>query len=163
MTVVQSRAFCLKVHGKVENFLVPFADMINHSQPSSKNQEQVQWVYDNDTGCFVLKAVRDVPKGSRVCANYMKMTSNQDCFFTYGFVQQPNRTDKFPIEVEFGPDNVETFRVMIDLDDLATRNFIASCRYLSSDRSASGEILKAATEPEKAEEPKAPERGSFSK
>lgn len=64
--------------------MVPLADMLNHA-PSGT--EEVEWVFDNSTKSFLVKAVRHIQKGQEIRFTYGSKC-NSKLFVNYGFIEQ---------------------------------------------------------------------------
>jgi len=59
LTIIQSRAFVLKINQVKCLSLVPFADMYNHRYPI-----QNKFYYDNEKGGMIMESIEDIPKGA---------------------------------------------------------------------------------------------------
>lgn len=78
-SLVGSRCFSNDNH----DYMVPFADMLNHS-----NKPNVDWSFEKDF--FIMKTTKDV-KAHEELFDYYGPKSNYESFLHYGFVQ-PNNT-----------------------------------------------------------------------
>jgi len=103
-SIVMSRGF----HAEEGNgpFLVPIADMFNHSSISSKRCTSLYF----EDGKFKMKAERFIKKGEEVFNTYGDLSSAQ-LLHTYGFVEPNNPFDSVLIDQRIVID------VCIDLEE----------------------------------------------
>ena len=95
--MAQSRNFNIIIDGNETNAFVPFADMLNHKRP-----KETTWAYDNTKQGFVITACEDIKRGDPVYDSYGKKC-NSRFFLEYGFINQPNDADEFPIKIGLNP------------------------------------------------------------
>ena len=81
LALIGSRAFNIEMDGVDTKCLIPFADMLNHKYP-----EQTSWSFDDDKKCFIIKANEDIRKGKEVFISYENTSTDNDLFFSFGFV-----------------------------------------------------------------------------
>ena len=79
-SLVSSRCFADPKNDK--EYLVPFADMLNHS-----NDPNVEWEFRE--GYFIMTTIHPVKKHTQLC-DYYGPKSNYESFLHYGFVQANN-------------------------------------------------------------------------
>ncbi len=81
-----SRNFSYKKNGRTIRALVPYVDLLNHS-----NDHNTRWFFNENTKTFQVVATRDIPKGSEVLDSYGKVT-NHKMLLHYGFTLPSNTT-----------------------------------------------------------------------
>ena len=78
-TLVGSRNFGVTIRGQKASALVPFADMLNHS-----DQPDVSWSFEDDLDAFCMRAVGAIPVGKEVTDSYGHKPSSTRLLY-YGF------------------------------------------------------------------------------
>ena len=79
-SLVSSRNFKLNMHNEVVSAMVPFADMLNHS-----NTCQTRWSYNNELKSYQMVAKTNISVGDEIMDSYgIKPMDNY--FIFYGFV-----------------------------------------------------------------------------
>jgi len=78
--MVKSRAFTIMIGGKKVCVMVPFADMLNHTQPC-----QCDTIFDEENSCFIMKPISNISFGDQVYNHYGN-ASNVHLLLTYGFI-----------------------------------------------------------------------------
>jgi hypothetical protein len=81
-----TRGFGLSIHGKHESGMVPFADMLNHSQ-----EPNATWAGDHSRGMDV-KALRRIRKGEEITISY-GTKANTEWLASYGFCVEDDLAD----------------------------------------------------------------------
>jgi hypothetical protein len=64
--------------------MVPFADMLNHSE-----DHNIEFSYQQKSEGFIFDAIKDIPKGTQAFGSYGDKP-NMRFFISYGFVNQDN-------------------------------------------------------------------------
>lgn len=90
-TMVGSRAFTIDKKNANKLALVPFADMLNHS-----NEPNTDWKIVDEH--FVLKTTKDVGKGEQLWDSYGTKTNYESILF-YGFVLENNLLNDVTYEI----------------------------------------------------------------
>lgn len=76
---VDSRAFNYRKHNNDESALVPYADLLNHS-----NKSNTYWYFDDKKDSFIVQATEDIAKNSEIFDSYGSK-SNVQLVIYYGF------------------------------------------------------------------------------
>jgi len=76
---VDSRIFKYKKYNNDESALVPYADLLNHS-----NKSNTYWYFDDKKDSFIVQATEDIPKNSEIFDSYGSK-SNVQLVIYYGF------------------------------------------------------------------------------
>ena len=134
----------LVIDGKERECLVPFADMLNHELP-----DMTDWKFLPDRDGFTLTAKRDIEKGREVTTSYSEEYTTPEMFLGYGFVQPDFKFDMVLVNLSLSEndplykekvtwlygegqeDQVVGHRVRGNLQDRATSDFVAFCRYIA--------------------------------
>ena len=77
--IVDSRAFNYEKKSKDETGLVPYADLLNHS-----NNCNTTWYFDDSRNAFIVKATKDIKKNTEIYDSYGEK-SNLKLVTYYGF------------------------------------------------------------------------------
>jgi len=80
-----SRIFSYTKHNKEENGLVPYADLLNHSEDPNTT-----WYYDDKKEVFVVEATKDIKKKEEIYDTYGNKT-NMQLIMYYGFSIKNNK------------------------------------------------------------------------
>jgi hypothetical protein len=82
---VCSRIFSYTKNYKEENGMVPYADLLNHSQ-----NPNTTWYYDDVKNVFVVEATKNIKKNSEIYDSY-GMKTNVQLIMYYGFSIKNNK------------------------------------------------------------------------
>ena len=113
--LVCSRLFGFERQGKLDQALVPYADMLNH-----RKDPQTKWFFCKKRNGFVIKALEDIPRGDEICDTYGNK-SNAAFFINYGFLIPENQEDLIDMAVELDP-NDEGYEIKMHLYKSHTKN-----------------------------------------
>lgn len=102
-----SRAFHIQLHGETVLTMVPWADMINHSNHSDVLLRHVVPADSNDNEeCFVMEVGAALSEGAGDVGRELVMSygplQNWELLQYYGFVLPVNSYDTLPFPLEFG-------------------------------------------------------------
>ena len=76
---VTTRNFSIYKDNKKYNSLVPYSDLLNHS-----NENNSKWYFDEKNDSFMIKALNDIPKGEEVFVSYGFLDGKKSLTW-YGF------------------------------------------------------------------------------
>lgn len=82
--LVGSRIFGYIKYGIDTSGIVPYIDLINHSEIPN-----TIWYFDDSLDSFVLMSTKYIPKGKEICDNY-GITNNIELLLYYGFTLESN-------------------------------------------------------------------------
>jgi len=85
---VDSRIFGYTKYHKDESALVPYADLLNHS-----NKSNTYWYFDDTKKSFIVQATEDIPKNTEIFDSYGSKTNIQLIIY-YGFSIKNNPYSK---------------------------------------------------------------------
>ena len=91
--VVTSRVFGVKIGGKSNTILVPYADLLNHQRPV-----QTYWDFNDTSNAFYIKSESNIMKGNEVFDSY-GIKSNKNFLLYYGFTVENNTHNTFKIDI----------------------------------------------------------------
>lgn len=94
-SLISSRVFGISINNVKMDVLAPFADLLNHSNPT-----QTKWYYDNTQNSFIVQAVQDIPEGSEIYDSYGAKT-NTSFLLNYGFAMENNLNCEYTIALCF--------------------------------------------------------------
>jgi histone-lysine N-methyltransferase SETD3 len=117
---VISRNFLIHVDGGASFALIPFADMLQHSDPP-----ETTWGMEGET--FVMTALRSFKAGTPIHDNYGSK-SNSELLLTYGFCDAGNRRDEARVSV-----GGRRFSAVPDLSDARMRDLLGFARLIHLD------------------------------
>lgn len=107
--LVGSRVFSYSKNGKQCSGMVPYADMLNHSDDSN-----CTWYYNDSTNSFEVKATKDIEKGGEIFDSY-GLKTNVQYYLYYGFTLD---TGYFPISIDLYGNSID---LTTDLNNLLER------------------------------------------
>jgi histone-lysine N-methyltransferase SETD3 len=126
--MANSRMFELKIGGKKTLGWVPYADMMNYTDPPDADFE-----YDDKQGGYILKACHAIKKG-QVVHNTYGPKSNRDYYLHYGFIHPNNNRNNLPVIFDVSKDDPLYSKKMallqnVDMNDSRAREYMAMANY----------------------------------
>ena len=136
--IVSSRIFGVIIHGKKNDIIAPYADMLNHKRP-----RETHWAYDDKLDSFVVSAISDINKSNEVFDSYGRKC-NSRFLLNYGFTIENNEDNEYKINLvldetcplfqekkkDFIILNPKKFNLSKNLNEKNVQNFFAFMRYL---------------------------------
>ena len=104
--VIASRLFGITINGEWTEAVIPFADMLNHKQPS-----EAKWAYSDERGGFLVEALEDLAKGVPVQYSY-GTKCNSRLFLCYGFVLPDNAANAVPLQVSLTENSTDKLEML---------------------------------------------------
>jgi hypothetical protein len=86
--LICSRIFGYDKNGEKESGLVPYADLLNHSE-----EPNTYWYFNDENNCFEVIATKDIPSHSEIYDSYGSK-NNIDLIMYYGFSIKNNKFSK---------------------------------------------------------------------
>ena len=136
--IVSSRIFGVIIHGKKNDIIAPYADMLNHKRP-----RETHWTYDDKLDSFVVSAISDIKQSNEVFDSYGRKC-NSRFLLNYGFTIENNEDNEYKINLELDEScplftekkrdfiilNPKKFVLSKNLNEKNVLNFFAFMRYL---------------------------------
>jgi len=136
--IVSSRIFGVIIHGKKNDIIAPYADMLNHKRP-----RETHWTFDDKLDSFVVSAISDIKKSNEVFDSYGRKC-NSRFLLNYGFTIENNEDNEYKINLELDETcplyaekkkefiviNPKKFVLSKNLNEKNVLNFFAFMRYL---------------------------------
>ena len=136
--IVSSRIFGVIIHGKKNDIIAPYADMLNHKRP-----RETHWTYDDKLDSFVVSAISDIKQSNEVFDSYGRKC-NSRFLLNYGFTIENNEDNEYKINIELDEScplftekkrdfiilNPKKFVLSKNLNEKNVLNFFAFMRYL---------------------------------
>jgi hypothetical protein len=91
-TIVDTRAFEYIKNNEKTQGLVPYADLLNHS-----NEENSLWFFNDETDRFEIFALREIYECEQICLSY-GIRKNIDLLTQYGFTIEDNSYNELCIQ-----------------------------------------------------------------
>lgn len=129
--------------------------MLNHRRP-----KQTNWYYSDVKRGFIIEASEDIEKGDAIYDSYGRKC-NSRFFLNYGFIVENNDANEVAIKVVFREDDSflkikekmirqkyvgKIFRVMANLDECNTKDFLGFIRFIIIDNQDDMESLLGSKE-----------------
>ena len=106
---VDSRTFQYKKYNNDESALVPYADLLNHS-----NKSNTYWYFDDIKKSFIVQAIEDIPKNCEIFDSYGNKSNIRLVIF-YGFSIKNNPYSQLVFTYK---DNLITLDKKSDLESI---------------------------------------------